>query len=138
MSDNQDWEHVKAYLGRDRFAAQCGISILEIGEGHATVRMEAGDEHLNSWGSVHGGALFTLADMAFAAAANSYGQLAVGINCTINFTRAAPKGALVAEAVEESRSPRIATYIIRIRREDGTLVATAQGMSYVKGTPIAE
>ncbi len=138
MSEEDICTQGRAYLEKDRFAALCGITILEIRKGYAKVRMNAGDDHINSWGSVHGGALFTLADMAFAAAANSHGGLSVGISCTISYTAAAPRGVLIAEAVEDSRSPRLATYLIHIFTEDGTQVATFQGMSYRKGARAQE
>ncbi len=132
MDECNECAAIAEYLEKDRFAALCGITVLEIRKGYAKVRMDAGENHVNSWGSVHGGALFTLADMAFAAAANSHGTLSVGISCTINYTKAAPKGTLIAEATEDSRSARIGTYIIRITTEEGTPVATLQGIAYNK------
>lgn len=135
--DNEDLERsLKAYFDLDLFATQCGVSIVEIRTGYAKVQMVAEDRHLNSFGAVHGGALFTLADMAFAAAANSHGTLAVGLNCTMSYTKAAPKGLLIAEATENSLSPRIATYIIHIKTGSGEQISTFQGMAYRKRIPI--
>lgn len=136
MDEGSEYKTVAEYLEKDRFAALCGITVLEVRKGYAKVRMEAGEKHLNSWGSVHGGAIFTLADMAFAAAANSHGTLSVGVSCTITYTKAAPKGTLIAVAEEDTRSARLGTYAIQIFTGDGTKVATLQGIAYNKRAPL--
>jgi acyl-CoA thioesterase len=85
---------------------------------------------------VQGGAIFTLADFAFAAASNSYGTVAVAINVSISFLKATSSGVLVAEAKETSRNPRLGTYTVDVRDESGDLVATFQGMVYRKKDPL--
>jgi len=121
---------------RDRFAAHCGIELLEVGEGRAVARMPIGEQHLNGADTVHGGAIFTLADLAFAAASNSYGTLAMAINVSISYVKAAVGGTLTAEAEEASCSRRLGSYTIRITDDDGDLVAIFQGMAYRKGNPL--
>jgi acyl-CoA thioesterase len=64
-----------------------GIEPLEVSEGGATTRMEVTSEHLNSLGTVHGSALFTLADFTFAVAANSHGRATVAINANISYMK---------------------------------------------------
>ena len=54
--------------------------------------MEISDIHLNSIGTVHGGALFTLADFTFALAANSHGIVTVAINANISYLKAVTEG----------------------------------------------
>ena len=53
-------KHFEEY---DRFAKYCGIELLEMGKGRSKVRMEICEHHLNGVGTVHGGAIFTLADL---------------------------------------------------------------------------
>ena len=67
-------EDLKRFFKRDRFAEFLGIELLEAGEGYARSRMQIGEEHLNGIGTVHGGAIFTLADFTFAVASNSHGS----------------------------------------------------------------
>ncbi|MDQ1331332.1 MAG: acyl-CoA thioesterase, partial [Thermodesulfobacteriota bacterium] len=64
----------------DRFAGHSGIELLELSEGRAKAVMEIKRHHLNAVNSVHGGAIFTLADFVFAAASNSRGTVDVAIN----------------------------------------------------------
>lgn len=65
---------LKEMLSADRFAAEAGVELLEISPGYAKARMKVTEKHLNAGGVCQGGALFTLADLAFAAVANSRGE----------------------------------------------------------------
>ena len=48
---------------------------MEVREGYSKARLEIKKEHLNAGNRTQGGAIFTLADLALAAAANSHGNL---------------------------------------------------------------
>lgn len=61
--------------------------------------------HLNAAGTVQGGALFTLADFAFAVAANAGGVLTVSLQNSISFLRAAKPARLTARAEPGERNP---------------------------------
>ena len=117
---------------RDTFAQSTGIQLVSIAPGRAVVRLEIGDQHRNSHGTVHGGAIFTLADAAFALASNSHGVPAAAINATITYMKAAREGALTAVAEEFALNPRLATYIVTITDEAQDRVALFQGMVYRK------
>ncbi|MCC4770100.1 hotdog fold thioesterase [Methanosarcina sp. DH2] len=125
-------EDLKKFFKKDKFAAHTGIELLEVSPGYAKAMMEIEEKHLNALKAVQGGALFTLADLAFAAASNAYGIAAVGINSNISFVKAATKGTLTAEAKETSINPKIATYTVNITDDEGDLVAIFQGMVYRK------
>lgn len=119
-------------LKQDRLAQLLGIQIQELAIGRATVTMEAGPEHCNGLGIVHGATLFALADVAFAAACNSHGHPTVGINANISYVKAGKPGKLIAHA-EEATSAKIGLCNVRITDGEGTLLATFQGLSYRKG-----
>ena len=55
------------------------------------------DRHLNSGGGVISRRLFTLADLAFAAVANSRKKLTLSVNANITFLRPAKLGYVSAE-----------------------------------------
>jgi len=126
------------FFKNDRFAQHSGIELLEIGEGRAKAKMTIKDCHLNGVDVVHGGAIFTLADLAFAAASNSHGTVAVAINASIWFVKAGRQGTLFAEAKEVSRNPKLATYSIRVTDDSGELVAIFEGMVYRKKDQIGQ
>jgi acyl-CoA thioesterase len=127
---------IRDFFKNDRFAQHSGIELLEIGEGHAKARMPIRDCHRNGVNIVHGGAIFTLADLVFAVASNSHGTVAVAINASIWFVKAAKDGVLYAEAKEVSRNPKLAVYSIEVTDDAGELVARFEGMVYRKKDPI--
>lgn len=127
---------IRDFFRNDRFAAHSGIELVEVAEGRAKTRMIIHDCHRNGVDIVHGGAIFTLADLAFAAASNSYGNVAVAINASIWFVKAAREGTLCAEAREVSRNPKLAVYAIEVTDDAGELVAKFEGMVYRKKDPI--
>jgi acyl-CoA thioesterase len=88
--------------------------------------------HKNSHGTVHGGAIFTLADTAFALASNSHGIPAAAINAHISYVKAATSGTLYAVAEEFSVNPKIATYTVTVTDDTGEKIALFQGMVYRK------
>jgi acyl-CoA thioesterase len=123
---------LKAFFKKDLFAAHVGIELLEAGDGRAKARLELREHHLNGLGMVHGGALFTLADLAFAAAVNSRGRAAVAIHCSISYLKAGSGKALFADAREVSCGAKIALYQIPVTDAAGELIATFEGMAYRK------
>ena len=125
-------EMMKYFSSEDRFARHTGIELLEVELGRAKVSMEIKPHHFNGARTVHGGAIFTLADFAFAVASNSHGTLAMGINTSISFVKAATKGTLYAEARELSRNPKLAAYSVTVTDDDNDTVAIFQGMVYRK------
>jgi acyl-CoA thioesterase len=123
---------LKSFFRRDVFANLVGIELLAAGEGRATARLNLRDHHRNGLGIVHGGAIFTLADLAFAAAVNSRGRAAVAIHCAISYLKAAQGDVLLAEAREVSCGPKIAVYNIQITEASGEIVSVFEGMAYRK------
>ena len=110
---------LKDMLAHDRFAACAGVELLEISPGYAKARMEVTENHLNAGGVCQGGALFTLADLAFAAVANSREKLTLSLNAHITFLRPARKGYVYAEADEVFNHARVPFIEVRIVDLDG-------------------
>lgn len=131
-------DSMKKFVQKDRFARHIGVEVLEHGKGTAKARMEIGDHHRNSAGMVHGGAIFSLADAVFSIASNSHGTLAVAINVSISFFKAATEGTLFAEAEEVSVNPKLATYLITVMDGHGSKIALFQGTVYRKKDSIAD
>jgi acyl-CoA thioesterase len=129
---------VKEFVKNDRFADYCGVELVEVSEGRATARMRIEDHHRNGIGTVHGGALFALAHLALAAAANSRGTLAVATNASIWYVKPTREGSLLATAREVSLEAKLATYAIEVTDEDGMLVAVFEGMVYRKKQALAK
>src|SRR5665647_891907 len=84
-------ENLKRFFKKDNFAANSGIELLEVSPGYAKARMDIGEKHLNALKTVQGGALFTLADLAFAAASNAYGTATGCYQCKYLFRKSCNK-----------------------------------------------
>ena len=129
---------LKKFVEKDHFARHLGIEMLEYSPGTAKARMELKNQHLNSAGTVHGGAIFSLADAVFAVASNSHGTLAMAINVSISFFKSVKSGVLFASAEEISINPKLATYLITVSDEAGNKIALFQGTVYRKKETIGE
>ena len=129
---------VKKFVDADNFAKHLGIEMLEFGKGTAKARMELKQHHLNSARTVHGGAIFSLADAVFSVASNSHGTLAMAINVGISFFKAAKSGTLYAEGREVSINPKLATYLIEVKDDAGNMIALFQGTVYRKKDSLEE
>ena len=68
------------FFKNDLFATNAGVELIEIREGYSKAKLEIKPEHLNAGQRTQGGAIFTLADLALAAAANSHGTLAFSLS----------------------------------------------------------
>jgi acyl-CoA thioesterase len=100
------------------FEKRIGVKILEAKKGYAKTYLKITEEHLNAMGVAHGGAIFTLADAAFANAANYGSEEAVAIQANISFMKPTRKGEnLTAEAVKVSESRKIGFYNITVTSE---------------------
>jgi acyl-CoA thioesterase len=118
---------------RDRFAKANGIKIEEIDKGYAKVSMKVEEEHLNGADVAHGGAIFTLADFAFALSSNSYGTISLSINSSISFINGAKKGEiLTAIAKEIEKNHKLGCYSVEVTNENSKIIAIFQGMVYRK------
>jgi acyl-CoA thioesterase len=128
---------IRQRLDNDKFARHVGIQLLQIAPGQATATLDITREHLNGIDVVQGGALFTLADYAFAAAANSRGHIAVAINATITFLKSVSEGTLTATAEELSKSSKLSTYRVTVTDDADEPVAVFQGTAYRKSEEIS-
>ena len=121
------------FFKNDLFAERAGIVLMEVREGYRTARREIKKEHLNAGNRTQGGAIFTLADLALAAAANSHGQLAFSLSSNITFLRASGIGdTLYAEARERYIGRSTGYYQIDITNQKNELIATFESSVFRK------
>ncbi|MBC8008416.1 MAG: PaaI family thioesterase [Prolixibacteraceae bacterium] len=111
------------------FVEHLGLQILEKGDGVVRLRLDPRPELENSWGSVHGGVLMTLLDVALASAGRSLDENCNGaltVEMKVNFIAAA-----TGSVLGEGRAQRAGRSLIfsegELRSEDGTLLAKATG-----------
>ncbi|MCC8198920.1 MAG: PaaI family thioesterase [Tannerellaceae bacterium] len=123
---------IQDFLKGDSFALFAGIELIEVTKGYAKARMKIQPMHLNGGRVCQGGAIFTLADLAFAAATNSHGKMTLSVTSTIHFFKAESQGFLYAEAKEILDHKRLSHCEVVITNNAGELVATFTGTGYRK------
>ena len=96
-----------------------------------------GRQHLNAGGRTQGGAIFTLADLALAAAANSRGRLSFSLSASLTFLRGSGEGdTLWAEASERYTGRTTGYYQVDITNQRGELVAAFQTSVFRMDCPV--
>jgi len=127
-------------LAQDAMSRALGITIVEIRPGYARLKMAVRADMSNSHSICHGGAIFTLADSAFAFACNSYNRSSVASGGSIDFVMPARIGdELTAEAAERALPGRLGLYDVTVTNQSGQSIAFFRGRSYrVTGETIKE
>lgn len=124
----------KALASRHGVAELIGFNVEEISGGRAVGCLEAGPQHANPMGTMHGGVLCDLADaamgMAFAstlAPSESFTTMSL----SINFFRPVWQARLRAEAHVVSRGKNVRYIECEVADEDGKQVAKASSTCFV-------
>jgi acyl-CoA thioesterase len=128
---NGELARVLEKLKSDRYASFLETRITKIERGYAQAVLTVAEHMLNFNQVAHGGLIFSLADVAFAAACNSFNQTAVALSFHITYRRPVTIGTrLVAEASEESSGKTTALYKIIVQTDDQRIVAVCEGLAY--------
>lgn len=131
---------VAAMYDRDVASQTIGITVAEVREGFAVLKLTIKADMLNGHGICHGGFIFTLADTAFACACNTRNQANLAQKCSIEYKRPGKAGdQLRATAEHQTQAGRYGVYQVRVTDQDNTLIALFEGHSCrVKGTLLVD
>ena len=129
-------EALAAKVGETMFAVDVaskdtmGMELLLCAPGHARMRMQVREFHLNGHGICHGGFIFTLADSTFAFACNSHNNNAVAAAASIEFLKSAQLGdVLTSTGVEQVLIGRHGVYDMTVRNQRDEVIALFRGKS---------
>ena len=118
-------EDARAYFEGDRFALENGITLEALTENSAVCRFTIAPRHRNAEGGVMGGAIFTLIDLAFAAAANNAHRPTVAQQVSVNFLSGSRGSALTARAVCRKDGRSSCVYNVDVTDDLGRDIAQA-------------
>jgi acyl-CoA thioesterase len=132
MDDTRRQQRIAAHIQKDAFANYLGARVEIVKPGHSRVFLTIDGNMANFHGTTHGGIVFSIGDMAFAAACNSHGRSAVALNVSICYLKPSyPGDSLMAEAIELYNGGSTSLYDIRIVNEKtGELIAKSQDQAY--------
>lgn len=120
----------QAMFSRDRASQTTGMAIDAVAPGYAKLSMTLLPEMINGHQTAHGGAIFALADSAFAFACNSRNVASVAQHCSITYVTPGREGErLVVECRETNLTGRFGLYDATITGGDGRVVAIFRGYS---------
>lgn len=127
---------VKKFFYKDEFAKNAEIVIKSIATDSVQCNMEIKNIHKNSVGSVHGGAIFTLADFTFAIHSNldnlcglDVGNT-VGQSCNISYLKSTKGNCLIAKSRCLKKGRTMSVYQIDITDDLNTPIATMIGNGF--------
>lgn len=113
------------------FKELLGIEVVSAQKGVARLRLETSERHLNPHGTVHGGAIATLADAAMGEAVlatEEEEELPVTIEMKVNYLNPGKEGALLATARVHKNGSRFTVLEADVTQEgEDTLVAFVTG-----------
>lgn len=118
-------EDARAYFERDRFAMENGVVLEDVSPGGAVCSLLLTSRHRNAEGGVMGGAIFTLIDLCFAAAANDLHRPTVAQQVSMNFLSAAKGEKLIAKASCRKDGKTSCVYQVDVSDDLGRDVAQA-------------
>ena len=118
-------DQIRERFSSDSFATQAAGAVIDLAEpGRAICSLTLRPVHLNANSAPMGGAIFTLADFAFAVAANAYSdRITVTQQVSVNFLSAARGKNLIAEARCMRQGRSSCFYTVEVRDELDTELA---------------
>jgi len=133
-----DTNEIRQFFQADKYLSMTGVHIEETGPDWCRCSLRIQPVHMNAVGAVQGGAIYTLADSAFAVASNLRhmterdGKLTVSQSASISYLSAGKAGStLYAEARKVGGGKRTSVYNIDVTDHDGRLIATMTGNGFV-------
>lgn len=124
LPEHPTLDEMVSFFREDTFAYErAGCRIVEGWMGHGVCEMEITPGHLNAQGRVMGGAVFTLADYAFAVASMCGAAASVSLTSTIEFMTASKGTKLTATADVDKSGRRVGFYTILVTDDTGADVA---------------
>jgi uncharacterized protein (TIGR00369 family) len=129
-------EHPLIVIGREGMPVGklIGFKLVEAGEGRAMVTLQAGPQHTNPMGTLHGGILCDIADAAMGIAFNSTlgaTESFTTVELKINFFRPVWKAQLRAEGKVVRRGKTVGYVECEVTDENGRAIAKASSTCLV-------
>lgn len=131
-------EAIHRQVKQEPFAQALKMELVQLEEGFSAVEMTYEAAVMNNmFARAHGGAIFSLVDEAFETVCQTVGSVTVALSVSVNYVASPESGArLRAEAKEVSSTKRTATYDIRVRDQEGVLIAVCQALACRTGKPL--
>lgn len=135
LREDATLEEVQEFFKGDRFAYDVtGCRLTEVSPGHAVAELDLDrNRHYNAMGGVMGGAIFTLADYALAAASNYNEAPSVSVCNSIEFMTGAKGDKLIATCSVDRSGRSLGFYTVDVADNAGCKIARMTATCFRKG-----
>ena len=131
-NEKNDVKTLREIYKNDRFATEAGCTIISADAEKVVCELPIKAELLNAHGAVMGGAIFTLADFAFAIAANYAGVPSVAVECNIRYYAATKGTKLIATCTTDRDGRTLGHYTVSVTDELGKKIAGYTAVAFHK------
>lgn len=123
--DQKERERLEKIVAQNEYMKYLGLELLDVDLGYAKARIPYSHKLLNPYGYLHGGVLFSLADIVAGLAACTYGGNSVTIDGNMNYARPAMNTKdIICEAREVRQGKHVAVYRVEILNDERLLLDT--------------
>ena len=131
-------EAIYRAVERESFAQAMNMELVALDLGYSVVEMTYDPAAMNNiYDRAHGGAIYALIDEAFETSCQTHGSVAVALNVNVTYVSSPEAGVrLQAEAKEISLTKKTANYDIKVKDQNGQLIAVCQALAFRTGKPI--
>ncbi len=131
-------EAIYRAVKKEPFAQAMNMELVALDLGYSVVEMTYDPAAMNNiYDRAHGGAIYALIDEAFETSCQTHGSVAVALNVNVTYVSSPEAGVrLQAEAKEVSLTKKIANYDIKVKDQNGQLIAACQALAFRTGKPI--
>ena len=112
----------------NKYMQNLQIEILEMKLGYVKGKMMVKEDIMNPYGSIHGGCLYSLADIVTGLAACTYGVFSATIDGSMEY--------IICESVEIRQGKHVSLYEANIYDDKGQLVDKARFSFYMMNRPV--
>lgn len=126
-ADIQMEQSIHKIVTENSYVQFLGIEFQELREGYGKARMRYKKELVNPYGIMHGGSLYSMADIVAGATACMHGYFVTTVSGTLNFLLPAEDTKYVyCEARELRQGKHLAVYDVRITDDDEKLLDSGE------------
>lgn len=130
--ENEACKKIVDLLKQNEYVKILGIEIVELSAGHCKGMMKVSESIKNPYGALHGGSLYSLADIVAGTAACSYGNYVVTVSGNMNFLMpAAGVEQVYCTADVVRQGGHLAVYDVRITDESDKVLENASFTFFV-------
>lgn len=132
-----DLEKFREYFNEhDLFSVNCGMKLVELREGYAKVELTIGESSMNYMGSMHGGLLYTMADVAAGSALVFCEKQAVTLSAATEYIKAAFSGKVIAEGKVIALGKTISRCEVQVYSGEGILYSKSHITMFITNKDI--